>query len=55
MVGYPGTVASTWQQAGRAGRRSAQSLAVMVAGSSPLDQFLVNNPEYFFARRPKTA
>ncbi len=53
MVGYPGTIASTWQQAGRAGRRSTQSLAVMVAGSSPLDQFLVNNPEYFFGRSPE--
>ncbi|HYP39198.1 MAG TPA: DEAD/DEAH box helicase [Chloroflexia bacterium] len=53
LVGYPGTVASTWQQAGRAGRRSTQSLAVMVAGSSPLDQFLVNNPEYFFNRSPE--
>ncbi|MDQ3930941.1 MAG: DEAD/DEAH box helicase [Chloroflexota bacterium] len=53
LVGYPGTVASTWQQAGRAGRRSTQSLAVMVAASSPLDQFLVNNPEYFFNRSPE--
>lgn len=53
LVGYPGTVASTWQQAGRAGRRAAQSLAVMVAGSSPLDQFLVNNPQYFFERSPE--
>jgi DEAD/DEAH box helicase domain-containing protein len=53
IVGYPGTVASTWQQAGRAGRRSTQSLAVMLAGSSPLDQFLVNNPDYFFNRSPE--
>jgi len=53
LVGYPGTVASTWQQAGRAGRRSTHSLAVMVAGSSPLDQFLVNNPQYFFDRTPE--
>lgn len=53
LVGYPGTVASTWQQAGRAGRRSTQSLVVMVAGSSPLDQFLVNNPQYFFNRSPE--
>jgi DEAD/DEAH box helicase domain-containing protein len=53
LVGYPGTIASTWQQAGRAGRRSTQSLAVMVAGSSPLDQFLVNNPHYFFERSPE--
>ncbi|MFL5735381.1 MAG: DEAD/DEAH box helicase [Chloroflexia bacterium] len=53
MVGYPGTIASTWQQAGRAGRRAGESLAVMVAGSSPLDQYLVNNPEYFFVRPPE--
>jgi DEAD/DEAH box helicase domain-containing protein len=53
LVGYPGTVASTWQQAGRAGRRQGSSLAVMVAGSSPLDQFLVNNPDYFFGSSPE--
>jgi DEAD/DEAH box helicase domain-containing protein len=53
LVGYPGTVASMWQQAGRAGRRNTQSLAVMVAGSSPLDQYVVNNPEYFFERSPE--
>jgi DEAD/DEAH box helicase domain-containing protein len=53
LVGYPGTVASMWQQAGRAGRRSTHSLAVLVAGSSPLDQFVVNNPEYFFERSPE--
>jgi DEAD/DEAH box helicase domain-containing protein len=53
LVGYPGTVASTWQQAGRAGRRSTHSLAVMVASSSPLDQFLANNPQYFFERSPE--
>lgn len=55
LVGYPGTVASTWQQAGRAGRRMGQSLAIMVAGSSALDQFLVNNPQYFFERSPENS
>src|SRR5487761_1116506 len=46
LVGYPGTIASTWQQLGRAGRRSG-SVGVFVASSSPLDQFIVRHPEYF--------
>lgn len=50
LVGYPGTVASTWQQMGRAGRRAEVALAVLVATSSPLDQFLVTHPEYVFER-----
>ncbi|HET9015067.1 MAG TPA: DEAD/DEAH box helicase [Thermomicrobiaceae bacterium] len=50
ITGYPGTIASTWQQAGRAGRRDGASLAVLVASSSPLDQFIVQNPDYFFGR-----
>ncbi|HET8647626.1 MAG TPA: Zn-binding domain-containing protein, partial [Vicinamibacteria bacterium] len=47
-LGYPGSVASAWQQAGRAGRRAAPSVAVMVANSSPLDQFVAQHPEYLF-------
>ena len=50
MTGYPGTVASTWQQAGRAGRRNGESLAVLVAANNPLDQFLMQKPEYFFGK-----
>ena len=53
MVGYPGTVASTWQQAGRAGRRQDASLAVLVASSSPLDQYIINTPGYFFGHPPE--
>jgi len=52
LVGYPGTIASTWQQLGRAGRRSG-SVAVFVASSSPLDQFIVRHPEYFLASSPE--
>lgn len=48
MAGYPGTVASTWQRAGRAGRRDSNSLALMVASAAPLDQYMVRYPEYFF-------
>ncbi len=48
LVGYPGSVASTWQQAGRAGRRQGASVAVLVANSSPLNQFIAKHPEYFF-------
>jgi len=48
MAGYPGTIAATWQRAGRAGRRSSRSAAVLVGSSAPLDQFVVRNPSYFF-------
>jgi DEAD/DEAH box helicase domain-containing protein len=55
MAGYPGTIAGTWQRAGRAGRRSGSSCAVMVASSAPLDQFMVRNPDHFFGRTPEQA
>src|SRR5205085_9980395 len=45
LAGYPGTIASTWQRIGRAGRRSGMSVGGLVAASSPLDQFIVNHPE----------
>jgi len=53
IAGYPGTIASTWQQAGRAGRRSGLSLAVLIGRSLPLDQFIMENPDYFFERSPE--
>jgi DEAD/DEAH box helicase domain-containing protein len=55
MCGYAGSIASTWQRAGRAGRRSGSSCAVMVASSAPLDQFIVQHPDYFFGRSPEHA
>jgi DEAD/DEAH box helicase domain-containing protein len=55
MAGYPGTIASTLQRAGRAGRRVTSSLAVLVASSAPLDQFMVEHPDYFFGRAPEYA
>ena len=53
ICGYPGTIASTWQQAGRAGRRSGVSAAILVANSSPLDQYIISNPDYFFGKSPE--
>ena len=55
MAGYPGTIAGTWQRAGRAGRRSGSSCAVLVASSAPLDQFIVRHPDYFFGNTPEHA
>jgi DEAD/DEAH box helicase domain-containing protein len=55
MAGYPGSIAATWQRAGRAGRRSGSSCAVLVASSSPLDQFIVRHPDYFFGNTPEHA
>ncbi len=54
MTGYPGTIASAWQQAGRAGRRETTSAAFMVATASPLDQFIIRHPEYFFESTPES-
>jgi DEAD/DEAH box helicase domain-containing protein len=55
MAGYPGTIAATWQRAGRAGRRSTRSAAVLVASSAPIDQFIIRNPSYFFESSPEHA
>src|SRR5437762_693775 len=55
MAGYPGSIASTWQRAGRAGRRTGSSGAILVASSAPLDQFIVQHPDYFFGSSPEHA
>jgi DEAD/DEAH box helicase domain-containing protein len=55
LAGYPGSISSTWQRAGRAGRKTGISAAVLVATSSPLDQFIINNPDYFFSKIPEHA
>ena len=55
LCGYPGTIASTWQQAGRAGRRMGHSLTILVASSAPIDQYIIGHPEYFFAQSPENA
>ena len=55
LCGYPGTIASTWQQAGRAGRRGSVSLLIVVASSGPLDQYIASHPEFFYAQNPESA
>lgn len=55
LTGYPGSIASLWQQAGRAGRRNDQSAAIMVASNSPLDQYICQHPRYIFGQSPEYA
>ncbi|MEO8481456.1 MAG: DEAD/DEAH box helicase [Acidobacteriota bacterium] len=55
MAGYPGTIAATWQRAGRAGRRSGRSAAVLVTSSAPIDQFVARHPDFFFDASPEHA
>lgn len=54
IVGYPGSIASLWQQAGRAGRRSGVSLTILVANSSAINQFLCTEPKYVFGKSPES-
>jgi DEAD/DEAH box helicase domain-containing protein len=54
IVGYPGSIASLWQQAGRAGRRAGVSLTIMVANSSAINQFLCSEPKYITDRTPES-
>ena len=53
LSGYPGTIASTWQQAGRAGRKLQTAVVILIASSAPLDQFMISNPDYFLGRSPE--
>ncbi|MGB5058023.1 MAG: DEAD/DEAH box helicase [Candidatus Promineifilaceae bacterium] len=55
LTGYPGSIASTWQQIGRAGRRAAQSAAIMIASNNPLDQYICTHPRYLFGQTPEHA
>lgn len=55
LCGYPGSIAATWQQAGRAGRRTTQAAVILVAGSNPLDQYICRHPRYLFGRSPEYA
>jgi len=55
LAGYPGTIAATWQQAGRAGRARTRSLAVMIAQDDPLDQYLIAHPDEIFGRPHENA
>lgn len=54
LAGYPGTIASTWQQGGRAGRRGGVSAVILVGTSAPLDQFILAHPGYFFGASPES-
>ncbi|MCO7176215.1 DEAD/DEAH box helicase [Sporolactobacillus kofuensis] len=53
LTGYPGNMASVWQQAGRAGRRQEDAVIIMVTSSNPLDQYMAGHAEYFFSRQPE--
>jgi DEAD/DEAH box helicase domain-containing protein len=53
LAGYPGTIASTWQQGGRAGRTSESAAMILVASSAPLDQYIIQNPKFFLEASPE--
>lgn len=54
LAGWPGSIASAWQQSGRAGRKASAALSIYIAGSTPLDQFLMTHPGFFFGRSPES-
>jgi DEAD/DEAH box helicase domain-containing protein len=55
LAGYPGSIAATWQQIGRAGRRRSTSVAVLIAGGGPVDRYVVEHPEFLLASAPEEA
>lgn len=55
LVGYPGTIASTWQQLGRAGRGERLSAGILVATPAPLDQYIITHPDYLTSTSPEQA
>ena len=55
MAGFPGSISSSWQQAGRAGRRADSSVSVLIASAAPVDQYVIEHPDYFFGRNPESA
>ncbi|HSH00950.1 MAG TPA: DEAD/DEAH box helicase [Anaerolineae bacterium] len=55
LTGYPGSIAAVWQQAGRAGRTEAESMVLLIAGGSPLEQYICNHPRYLFGQSPEHA
>lgn len=54
MAGFPGTIASCWQQAGRSGRTADVSLSILIASPAPIDQFVIRHPEYLFGTSPES-
>ncbi|HEX5241564.1 MAG TPA: Zn-binding domain-containing protein, partial [Candidatus Limnocylindrales bacterium] len=55
LAGYPGSVAGTWQQLGRAGRRLETSVGILVASASPVDQYVIHHPEFVLQAAPEEA
>ncbi len=55
LAGYPGSIAGTWQQVGRAGRRQGVSVAILVASAAPVDQYVVHHPDFLLGRSPEEA